>query len=217
MRKKLLRFQDNAAAPNVIEPGKPLYHEIKGNWHDHFGNKHPLILELGCGRGTYTIALAQRYAQKNFIGVDIKGARLWAGSQAALHNNLTNAAFLRADITHLNTFFAPKEINEIYIPFPDPRPRDKEEKKRLTSPRFLALYQKLLPKGGTIHLKTDNTNLFAYTCEVWKDSAFEIKVAVQDIYTHLPKDNIHCQVQTPYEKHFLDERKKIKYMKAVLK
>lgn len=216
MRKKLLRFQDNVAAANVIEPGKPSYHAIKGSWHDHFGNDHPIILELGCGRGTYTVALAQKYPQKNFIGVDIKGARLWAGSQAALHANLTNVAFLRTDISHLNTFFAPQEITEIYIPFPDPRPRDKEEKKRLTSPRFLSLYQELLPKGGTIHLKTDNTDLFTYTCDVWKESAFTIEAAIENVYTDLPADNIHRQIQTPYEKRFLNEGKKIKYVKGVL-
>ena len=217
MRKKLLRFQDNAAADNVIEPGKPSYDIIKGKWHDHFSNPYPITLELGCGRGTYTVALAQKYPDKNFIGVDVKGARLWAGSQAAMEHELTNAAFLRADISQLTTFFEAQEINEIYIPFPDPRPRDKEAKKRLTSPRFLSLYQELLPKGGTIHFKTDNTELFHYTLETWQKSAFSIDIAIQDVYSELPADNIHRQVQTPYEMRFLQEGKKIKYVMATLR
>lgn len=216
MRKKLLHFKDNAQAANLIEPGKPLYQTIKGNWHAYFGNKNSLTLELGCGKGSYTIALARRYPARNFIGVDMKGARLWAGSQEALRDTLMNVAFLRADITHLDTFFAENEIREIYIPFPDPRPRDKEEKKRLTSPRFWEMYAQLLSVGGKVHCKTDNSALFAYTREMIKESSFKEQVVVEDVHTDLKEDDIHRVIQTPYEKRFLTEGAKIKYVRCVL-
>ncbi len=213
MRKKLLHFRDNAQAPNLLEPGKPLYEEIKGQWQAYFKSKNPLALELGCGRGTYTVALARRFPSASFVGVDIKGARLWAGSQEALRDGIGNAAFLRTDIAHIARFFAHGEVSEIYIPFPDPRPREKEAKKRLTSPRFLALYEQLLQPGGKVHLKTDNAELFAYTLEVVEESPFHIEEVIRDVHNDLPEGHLHRTIQTPYEKRFLAEGLTIQYVR----
>ncbi|MEM7361465.1 MAG: tRNA (guanosine(46)-N7)-methyltransferase TrmB [Bacteroidota bacterium] len=214
MRKKLLRFQDNALATNVIEKEKPLYHKIKGQWHAHFGNHYPITLELGCGRGTYTVALAKHYHKQNFIGVDIKGARLWAGSQQAIADNLLNVAFLRTEIAFLANFFGPKEVAEIYLTFPDPHPTHRGVKRRLTSPRFLALYEQLLQPQGKIHLKTDNEELFAYTQETLSQGPYQLGVVVEDVHHQLPEEDIHRQIQTPYEKRFLAAGMKIKYLNA---
>ena len=214
MRKKLLRFQDNALAPNVIELGKPIYEEVKKRFHTYFGNKNPIILELGCGRGTYTLALAARFPEMNVIGIDVKGSRLWAGSQAAMEKKLNNAAFLRGDALQLDAFFNPGEVAAIYLPFPDPRPREKDEKKRLTSPKFLALYKKVLRKGGELHLKTDNTDLFTYSQQKLREAAFTLEVESMDVYAELPLDDWHRQVQTPYEKRFLAAGEKIKYIRC---
>ena len=213
MRKKLLHFKDNAQAANLLEPGKPLYEQVKGQWQAYLKSNNPLALELGCGRGTYTVALARRFPGCSFIGVDIKGARLWAGSQEALRDELGNAAFLRADIAHIERFFAHGEVSEIYIPFPDPRPREKESKKRLTSPRFLALYEKLLQPGGKVHLKTDNAELFAYTLEVVEESSFHIEEVIRDVHNDLPEGDLHRAIQTPYEKRFLAEGLTIQYVR----
>ena len=216
MRKKLLRFEDNALADNVIEKGKPLHDKIKGQWHTHFGNNHPITLELGCGRGTYTVALAKRYPKQNFIGVDLKGSRLWAGSQQAMLDNLRNVAFLRTDIAFLTDFFDPQEVAHIYLTFPDPHPTHKGVNRRLTSPRFLALYQQLLPPQGSLHLKTDNADLLTYTRETLSQSAFQLGTMVEDVYADLPEEDIQRQIQTPYEKRFLAEGKTIKYLNASL-
>lgn len=211
-----MRFKDNAAAANVIEPGKGTYEEIKGRWHRYFSNQGPVILELGCGRGTYTVGLAERYPNANFVGVDIKGSRLWAGSQEALQKGLSNVAFLRTDIIALDNFFAKEEVQDIYLPFPDPRPRDKEEKKRLTSPRFLDMYTRILPVGGSLHLKTDNTALFHYTLAALAKNAFKVTHSAEDVHGTLPGHDIHRQIRTPYEERFLAEGEKIKCIKAVL-
>ncbi len=149
MRKKLKRFEDNALRDNVLEPGKELYDRLRGRWHAaYFPHQGPITLELGCGRAAYTLGLAQQFPDQNFVGIDIKGARLWAGSTEALQRRLQNVAFLRTQIEHLDQFFAPEEVSQIYITFPDPRPRDRDVKRRLTSPRFLALYRQLLQPGG---------------------------------------------------------------------
>lgn len=217
MRKKLLHFQDNAEAVNIIEQGKEIYEGIKGNWSGYFNKSNPMVLELGCGQGSYTVALARRYPNVNFIGVDVKGARLWVGSQEALRDKLLNVAFLRVDILNLMSFFLSEEISEIYIPFPDPRPRDREAKKRLISPRFLALYEQLLVVGGKVHLKTDDGDLFDYARMVASGGAFREEVVVEDLYVDLEEDNIHRLVKTPYEVRFLAKGAKIRYVRWVLK
>lgn len=166
-RVKLQRFQDNAIRPDIIEPGKPQYEQLSGRWRtDFFRDPHPLTLEVGCGKGEYTVGLAQRHPVRNFLGLDIKGERIWRGSDRAAELGLTNVGFVRMRAEALAAQFGSGELAEIWITFPDPRPRGRDIKRRLTSPRFLALYQQLLTPGGLLHFKTDNENLFDYTLEV---------------------------------------------------
>lgn len=213
MRKKLQRFADNAARANVIEPGKPLYETVKGQWRTAcFHNPGDLVLELGCGRGAYTLGLARQFPTKNFVGVDIKGARLWAGSTVALQQDLQQVAFLRTKIEHLDHFFAPQEVSEIYIPFPDPRPRDRDIKRRLTSPRMLAIYRQLLKPGGWVHLKTDNEALFQYTLEVLATEPIKDLIHTSDLYQS-EWLAAHHDIQTDYEKQFLAQGTTIKYLR----
>lgn len=216
MRKKLIRIQASAEASNLIQEGKPLYKRIKGSWHSYFGNDHPIILELGCGKGDYTISLAQRYPTKNFIGIDIKGARLWVGSKAGFDLSLMNVAFLRANIAFITDFFEKGEVAELYITFPDPYPRDKDAKRRLISPSFLALYENILTRGAALHLKTDNKDLFTYAVDTLGQSVFSLEKVVADIYNHLPEESIHRTIQTFYEKRFLKEGAQINYLMARL-
>ncbi len=198
MRKKLQRFSDNAQRRNIIEPGKASYVQLKGQWRtDYFNNQHDLVVELGCGKGAYTLGLAQQFPHKNFVGVDIKGARLWVGSSYALAHALYQVAFLRTKIEQLDQCFAPGEVSEFYIPFPDPRPRDRDEKRRLTSPRFLALYRQLLQPGGFVHLKTDDAALFSYTLAVLRSQAVSSLVYTEDLYRS-EWLAVHYGIQTAY-------------------
>ena len=213
MRKKLQRFADNSQRRNIIEPGKASYAHLKGKWRtDYFDNQHDLVVELGCGKGAYTLGLAQRFPNKNFVGVDIKGARLWVGSSYALVHQLHQVAFLRTKIEQLDQHFAPGELTELYIPFPDPRPRDRDEKRRLTSPRFLALYRQLLQPGGFVHFKTDDTVLFSYTLEVLRSQAVSDLVYTEDLYQ---SEWLATQygIQTAYEQQFLEQGASIKYLR----
>lgn len=158
-QKKLKRFAEIKSFPNVLE-----YPENMGaQWAHFFGNSHPVILELACGKGEYALGLAELYPAKNFIGVDIKGNRLWVGAKTALDKGLKNVAFLRTQIEKLTEYFNENEIEEIWITFPDPQLRKSKAKKRLTHPRFLELYKKVLIKGGKIHLKTDSPDLYNFT------------------------------------------------------
>ncbi len=201
-RLKLQRFQQNADAPNVIERGKPVYETIKGRWHtDYFGNENPIVLELACGKGEYTVGLAEVYPEKNFIGIDIKGERIARGSQQALERGLVNVAFVRTDIRYLTEFFAGQEIAEIWITFPDPQPRPKQDKHRLTHPRFLSVYKQLLINNGTLHLKTDSRELFEYSLQTLTDQKFHTILFTNDLYnSHLY--NIHNNIKTTYEQIF---------------
>ena len=213
MRKKLQRFADNAARANVLEPGKPLYETVKGQWRTaYFDNPGALVLELGCGKGAYTLGLAEQFPAKNFVGVDIKGARLWAGSTAALAQDLQQVAFLRTQIEHLDRFFAPQEVDEIYIPFPDPRPRDRDIKRRLTSPRMLAIYRQLVKPSGRVHLKTDNAALFQYTLEMLAAESITDLVYTEDLYQSEWLAD-HYGIQTAYEKRYLAQGITIKYLR----
>jgi tRNA (guanine-N7-)-methyltransferase len=171
------------------------------------------VVELACGRGEFTVGLSKKYPDKNFIGVDIKGSRIWKGSITAIAEGLDNVAFLRSQIEALDIFFAEGEISELWITFPDPRPRDGDEKKRLTSPRFLDLYKPMIQRNGTVHLKTDNTGLFDYTLSLLKTKE-DIKNLefTHDFYSSAYKDD-HFGIQTRYEKKFSEEGEKIKYLK----
>src|SRR5688572_589337 len=166
MKRKLERFRIIEERENVIERTKDIYDEIKGKWRSHyFKNDNPITIELACGRGEYTVGLAARFPERNFIGIDIKGERIWKGSTLAIEQNLTNVAFLRTPILLIENFFSPGEINEVWTTFPDPRPRKRDIKRRLTSPRYLEIYKKLLKPGSYFRLKTDNTGLYQYTLE----------------------------------------------------
>lgn len=213
MRRKLERFAQNKLSRNVLEDGKEIFENIKGKWHEFFGNDHPLVVELGCGRGEYTIGLAQNEPHKNYIGVDIKGDRIWRGSSQAMEFGLDHVAFLRTQIVLLDKFFEKGEVSEIWITFPDPRPKDRDIKRRLTSPRFLKMYSQLLKEDGWIRFKTDNTPLFDYTLAL-----FDSDIKVKDLeYTHdlynSPLLEEHYGVKTKYEKIFTEKGEDIKYMK----
>ncbi len=213
-RNKLDKFRDNTMRANILEPGKPVYDTIKGNWAQvHFKNTNPLILELACGKGDYTVGMARQFPGLNFIGVDIKGSRIWTGSLIAEQEGLANAAFLRTHILNLEKFFKEDEISAIWITFPDPRPRQRDTRRRLTSARYLNIYRKILNPGGWIYLKTDNLDLFRYSLDIlrgmndvtgleWTEDLYESGLAAD-----------HFGLKTNYEKKFLEEGMKIKYLK----
>lgn len=204
----------NAESDRVIEMGKPLFTEIKGNWQtDYFKNQQPLVLELACGKGEYTVGLARAYPATNFIGVDIKGDRIARGSQAAQTEGLANVAFLRTDIRYLTDFFADGEVSEIWITFPDPQPRDRQEKHRLTFPSFLTMYQRVLAPGGLLHLKTDNTDFFDYSLTTLLANGFTDLIATHDLYQSELND-LHLGIKTKYEALFYDKGFSIKYLQC---
>ena len=198
----------------MIEPSKPLYETIKGNWRkDFFRNDNPLTIELACGRGEYTVGLARLFPERNFVGVDIKGERIWKGSTIASEEQLLNAAFLRTQILTIENFFEPAEVNEIWLTFPDPRPRKRDVKRRLTSPRFIEMYKKILRSGGYLRLKTDNTQLFEYTLEQLQSRSDIIDLAfTADVYnSHLKNECF--DIKTRYEQEFSQKGEKIKYLR----
>jgi tRNA (guanine-N7-)-methyltransferase len=215
-KRKLQRFAENELAPNVFQPKvgyPPVDHEMKGHWNERFfKNNHPLVLELGCGRGEYTVNLAEMFPQKNYIGIDFKGARLWRGSKTALEKSMQHVAFLRIEIERAEHFFGSKEVDEIWITFPDPHPQKSRERKRLTSPRFLMMYKKLLKKGGIVHLKTDNRELYEYTLEEIKKNNFTTIISTPDLYSSTWYDEV-LQIQTTYEHIFVKQGFKICYLK----
>lgn len=214
MRKKLQRFEDNRKSRNVIESGKELFETIKGNWHaGYFGNNHDIVVELACGRGEYCTGLGAIYKYKNFVGVDIKGNRIWVGSKKARLEGLDNVAFLRTQIDHLDRFFEPGEISEFWIVFPDPRPKDSDEHRRLTSPKYLEIYKRLIEPGGFIHLKTDNTVLFDYTLQLLesRSDVAELAYTWQLYESSFAAD--HHDIRTKYEFQFSMQGHEIKYLK----
>jgi len=210
---KLARYAANLESSNVIESQKPIYKKIKGAWKsDYFKNSNPMTLELACGKGEYTIGLAQKFPKRNYVGVDLKGDRVFIGSQMAQKLELNNVAFIRSRIELLPEVFVPNEIDEIWLTFPDPRPKDRDEKHRLTNINYLNLYRSLLKKEGWFRFKTDNTFIFDYTLEILKELDIE-----QLEFTHnLYKSDLlteHHGVQTKYEKIWSEKGETIKYMK----
>lgn len=213
-RQKTRRFEETFKARNVIEESKPHYLHMKGKWNsDFFGNEHPITLEIGCGRGEYSVGLARIYPESNFIGVDIKGDRLWAGSRQAMEEDLYNVAFLRAQVQMIEAFFEVNEVSNIWITFPDPRPKDRDIKRRLTSPRFLAYYKHILKPGGRVYFKTDSTPLFEYTLEVLagRSDILDLKYTF-NLYESEFMDE-HHGIKTKFEQKFHDLGEDIKYMK----
>lgn len=212
-RVKLKRFGFNDELRNVIQPGKELYGSIKGRWNEvQFQVSRPIVLEVGCGKGEYTTGLASAFPHKNFVGADIKGSRIWVGANFAQDNNLDNVAFLRTRIQNLADFFAPGEVSEIWITFPDPRPKLSDERRRLTCPRFLKLYQQLIGFEGIVHLKTDDIDLFQYSIGVLEQSGEHILEQTNDLYAS-PFAEQHLGIKTYYEKRFLALGMKINYVK----
>ncbi len=188
-------------------------HPLKGRWReDFFGNGNPIVLELGCGRGEYTVALARRFPDVNFIGVDIKGARMWRGAKTATGEGLANAAFLRTRIEFISSFFAAGEVDAIWITFPDPQLKKNRIKKRLTGPAFLASYAGFLCPGGEIHLKTDSRHLHDYTRAVAECNALPVHAAITDIYGTGAADDL-LSIKTAYETQFLAEGLPITYLR----
>ena len=212
-RNKLVRFAQNEVNPNVVQAGKPIFEQVKGHWNALlFANDQPLVVELACGRGEFTLGLGRQYPNQNFIGVDIKGSRIWKGSSSATAEGIHTVAFLRTQIQQLQDFFALGEISELWITFPDPYPRDGDEKRRLTSPKFLEMYKRLVKAGGLIHFKTDNTGLYEYTelvLSIRPDCQIHYNTA--DFYESELRD-AHHGIKTRYEKIFSDKGEKIKYI-----
>lgn len=185
--------------------------DMKGNWNrDFFKNDNPIVLELGCGRGEYTVGLARRYADKNFIGVDIKGARMWTGATEALNEGLKNAAFLRTNIEIIDRFFVPGEVSEIWLTFSDPQM--KKATKRLTSTYFMERYRRFLVPGGVIHLKTDSNFMFTYTKYMIEANRLPVEFITDDLY-HSGMDDDILSIRTYYEQQWLDRGLNIKYIK----
>jgi tRNA (guanine-N7-)-methyltransferase len=215
-KRKLQRFAENATLPNVFQPKiiyPPVDHEMKGEWNKkYFPQNHPLVLELGCGRGEYTVHLATMFPEKNYIGIDFKGARLWRGAKTSWENNLKHVAFLRIQIQRIESYFAEGEVDELWLTFPDPQPQQSRERKRLTSPRFLNMYKNILKKNGVIHLKTDDRGLYDYTKEVLEENKWTILDSTHDLYQdHLYNEVL--QIKTTYEKISLKQGSQICYLK----
>ena len=223
-RNKLFKFAEILTYPNVFE--NPDFHEphliglngekveMKGKWDEsYFKNGNPIILELACGRGEYSVALGKAFTDKNFIGVDIKGARIYQGAKKALESNLANVAFLRTKIELIDHFFEKAEISEIWITFPDPFLRDSKANKRLTSPRFLELYRKIIQPGGVIHLKTDDTKLYEYTLETLQEHPEANIIYYDDDIYSKPLPEASLEIKTYYEIQHLSKGKTIKYIK----
>ena len=217
-KNKLKRFRENETFTNVLQPSREEIllgnFPLKGKWaSDFFQNENPIVLELGCGKGEYTVNLAQQYPQKNFIGIDIKGARFWRGAKTALEEKVPNAAFLRCQIELIDMIFALNEVAEIWITFPDPQIKYKRTKHRLTNADFLEKYKKILAPDGLIHLKTDSEFLHGYTLGLLHGLGHEILYANHHIYRNERGPAEVLAIQTTYEKIYLAQGKPITYIR----
>ena len=214
---KLKKFAEMAANPLVVEPqyypGRPFELELKGNWHkDFFKNDNPIVLELGCGRGEYTVGLGRMFPDKNYIGIDIKGSRMWTGAKDALESGMTNVGFLRTHIEFIPEFFGSDEVSEIWLTFSDPQMR--KATKRLSSTFFLQRYRKFLKDGGLIHLKTDSNFLFTYTEELLKANGIVPEVCTRNLYQETGEDTASARaIQTYYEGMWRERGIDIKYLR----
>ena len=226
-RNKLKKFAEILSYPNVYEnfdPKQPALQgengmpiSLKGKWREqHFKNEAPIVLELACGKGEYTLGLAERYPEKNFIGVDVKGARIWKGASEALEKNMENVAFLRTRIEQITYFFEENEVDEIWITFPDPFLKKGKENRRLTAAKFIDLYRTILKPNHLLHLKTDDETLYEFSLESLKEHpAVSIVFSDDDIYAK-PLVFSELEIKTYYEKMHLAEQKKIKYIRSTI-
>ncbi len=219
-KRKLQKFEENKTFPHLFQPS---YEEIisgfplRASWKsEFFQNSHSLILELGCGKGEYTLGLAEKNPALNFVGIDIKGARLWQGCKLSLEKELQNVAFLRTHIELINHCFGKDEVDEIWLSFPDPQPTDRREKKRLSGPGFLEKYRKILKPKGVIHLKTDNVMLFEFTLEIIEKYHHNILFSTYDLYNSSFNGEA-TEIQTFYEMAFLEQGLNICYLQFELK
>ncbi len=216
-KKKLIHFKENLTFPHLFQPTYPqLEHgfSLRSNWHEaYFKNDHPIVVELGCGKGEYTVGLAQRHPEMNCIGIDLKGARLWRGCKSVVEHDLKNVAFVRTRIDHIERIFGRGEITSVWITFPDPQKG--KERLRLTSPGFLEKYRNVMIPSGVIHLKTDDPPFYAYTLEVIASSNHHIIWQSNDLYHSGTNDEV-IHIQTYYEQKWLEMEKKINYIRFQL-
>lgn len=221
-KNKLKRFKENETFANVFQPTREEVTSdsfaLKGKWNaDFFKNDHPLVIELGCGKGEYTIGLAERYPNKNFIGIDIKGARFWRGAKTAVDSRMANVAFVRTQIELIDHIFANHEVDEIWITFPDPQIKYKRTKHRMTNADFLALYQKILKPGGLVNLKTDSEFMHGYTLGLLHGAGHEVLYANHNVYENHGAPDEVTAIQTFYEKQYLEKNKAITYIRFRIK
>lgn len=214
-KNKLKRFAENEAFTNVIQPArdailKGFIH--KGKWAEYFKNDNPIVLELGCGKGEYTVGLARRYPNKNHVGIDIKGARFWRGAKTALDEGLENVAFLRTQIELVANCFAENEVSEIWITFPDPQIKYKRTKHRMTNALFLEKYRQILKPNGIVHLKTDSEFMHGYTLGLLQGLGHEVLYSNHDVYKNEGSPPEVLEIQTFYEKQYLEIDKSITYL-----
>jgi tRNA (guanine-N7-)-methyltransferase len=221
-KNKLKRFKENETFKNVIQPTREDLVEkefiLKGKWNsDFFKNENPIVLELGCGKGEYSVALGRKYPNKNFIGIDIKGARFWRGAKTALEENITNVAFLRTQIELIDYAFAQNEVDEIWITFPDPQIKYKRTKHRMTNSEFLKRYKKILKPQGHVNLKTDSEFMHGYTLGLLHGAGHEIIYANHDVYKNEGSPEEVTSIQTFYESQYLEQNKPITYIRFKIK
>ncbi|MFT4833223.1 MAG: tRNA (guanine-N7-)-methyltransferase [Psychroserpens sp.] len=216
-KNKLKRFKENESFKNVVQPSREEIEdgtfELKGKWASFFGNDNPIILELGCGKGEYTIGLAKQDPEKNFIGVDIKGARFWRGAKTAIQEGLDNVAFIRTQIELIDQIFETNEVSEIWITFPDPQIKYKRTKHRLTNQKFLEKYKAILKEDGVVNLKTDSEFMHGYTLGLLHGLGLEVVYANHDVYNNEGSPKEVLEIQTFYEKQYLGKGKAITYTK----
>ena len=218
-KRKLKKFAEVSSFDNCFflsfEDSRDAGLPLKGKWHkEYFKNNNPIVLELGCGKGEYTVGLAKRYPGKNFIGVDIKGNRIWTGAKTAVDDKMKNVAFIRTRIDFIEACFGENEVNEMWITFPDPQPQKTRIRNRLTNMMFLTRYKKILIDNGIINLKTDSESFYNYTREVIEENKLEILDATNDLYNDISKrDEVLTSIKTYYEKKFSDKGFKICYLK----
>ena len=220
-KNKLKRFNENDTFKNVIQPTREEVLNdslsLKGKWHERFGNNNPVVLELGCGKGEYTVGLAELYPDKNFIGIDIKGARFWRGAKTAIETEMNNVYFIRTQIELITSIFAEGEVSEIWITFPDPQIKYKRTKHRMTNEVFLANYKKILTEDGVVHLKTDSEFMHGYTLGLLHGAGHEVLYANHDIYKNQGAPEEVLNIQTFYENQYLEKDKAITYTRFKIK
>jgi|TARA_R110000751_G_scaffold29793_6_gene76755 tRNA (guanine-N7-)-methyltransferase len=221
-KNKLKRFRENETFDNVFQPKREdlvdSEYELKGNWNANvFKNDNPLVLELGCGRGEYSVELARKFPKKNFIGIDIKGARFWRGAKTAIEDNIPNVAFIRTQIELVDFVFAKNEVDEIWITFPDPQIKYKRTKHRMTNSEFLKRYKTILKPDGVVNLKTDSEFMHGYTLGLLHGEGHEVLYANHNVYKQEGSPEEVTSIQTYYESQYLEQNKPITYIRFKIK